>query len=173
MTSDELKEIYASAPVSSTEMEVVSLSAPWFSQTYWLQNVDTDPIDVVLETGETVTVNYAPMGLGQTSSNADLNYERSIVIEEVNDIIAEEQSRFDPDIYDPKDAKVSSRGYIYYRNGDVSSIQTSVTTVTVRDVTRDASTGAVNISASSTPANETSTGEVATISRVPMLAGFL
>lgn len=173
MTSDELKEVYASAPVSSTDLEVISLSAPWFTKIYYLQNVDTDPIDVVLETNETVTVYYAPIGLGQTSSNADLNYERSIIIEEVNDIIASEQANFNPDVHNPDDAKISSRGYIYYRNGTVSAIQTSVTTVTIREVVRSAKSGSVNISASSTPANETSTGEVATISRVPMLKGFL
>lgn len=172
MTSDELREIYASAPVSSTELEVVSIIAPWFSKPYHLQNVTTDSIDVVFENGETVTVEYAPMGIGQTSSNADLNYERNIIIQYVNDIIADEQSRYDPDIHDPNDSVIQSRVYIYYRNGDVSSLQTTPLTVKVREVTRDSENGAVNILTSSKPANETSTGEVATINRVPMLRGF-
>jgi hypothetical protein len=173
MNSEEIKEIYANAPVSSSQFEVIALSAPWFSQKYYLQNIDTEAIDVVLETGETVTVSYAPMSIGQTSSNADLNNERSIILQEVNDIIAEEQSNFNPDIHDPKDAKVEHRGYIRYRNGDVSSLQTSVTSVTIRELTRDAENGNTSIITSSKPANESATGERATTKRVPMLRGFI
>lgn len=173
MTSDELREIYASAPVLSTDFELISISAPWFSKTYHLQNIVTETLEVTLETDEVVEAEYAPMGIGQNSSNADLNYERTIVIQQVNDIIAAEQDLFDPDIHNPQDAKIQSRGYIYYRDGTVSSIQTSVTTVTIRDTVRDSKNGATSIRVSSKPANETATGEVATVTRVPMLRGFL
>lgn len=173
MNSEELKAIYANAPVESTPFEVVSLSAPWFSQTYYLQNMTTETIQVTLETDEVVDVIYAPMGLGESSSNADLNYERNIVIQMVNDIIASEQANFDPDIHNPFDQKIQSRGYIYYRTGEISSIQTSVVTTYVRDITRDSKNGAANIRTSSKPANESATGEVATITRVPMLKGFI
>jgi|AJXC01.1.fsa_nt_gi hypothetical protein len=67
------------------------------------------------------------MSIGRTSSNADLNNERTIVLQEVNDIIAGEDANFNPEIHNPRDAKIEHRGYIYYRNGDISSIQTSVT----------------------------------------------
>lgn len=173
MTSDELKEIYANAPVSSTDFEVIAIKAPWFSQDYWLQNIDTEGLDVTLETSEVVTVDYAPMSIGQTSSNADLNNERTIVLQQVNDIIASEQANFNPDVHNPEDAKIEHRGYIYYRNGTISSIQTSVTSVTLRDITRDAKNAAASLRASSKPANESATGERATIQRVPMLRGFL
>lgn len=173
MTSDELKEIYANAPVDKIDFEVVSLKAPWFSQDYYLQNIMTEDIEVVLETGETVTVNYAPMAIGQSSSNNDLNNERTIVLQEVNDLIASEQAYYNPDIHDPNDAKIESRGYIYFRNGTVSSIQTSVTSVTIREITRDAKNANSNIRASSKPANDSATGERCTITRVPMLKGFL
>lgn len=59
----------------------------------------TDDIEVTLETGQTVVATYANTSLDQSSSNADLNYERNIVIQQVNDIIASEQSRYDPDIH--------------------------------------------------------------------------
>lgn len=173
MTSDELKAIYANAPVASTPFEVISINAPWFSRKYYLHNVVIDTIQVTLETGEVVDVMYAPMGLGEASSNADLNYERNIVIQMVNDIIAEEQSRFNPEIHDPYDQAIESRGYIYYRNGEISSIQTSVIKTKVRDITRDAKSASTNIRTSSKPSNESATGEVATITRVPMLRGFI
>jgi hypothetical protein len=171
LNSEELKEIYASAPVSSTQFEVVALAAPWFSKTYYLQSVFTEEIEVTLETGAVVEVLYAPMSLGESSSNADLNYERTIVIQMVNDIIAQEQARFDPDIHDRRDQNVQSRGYIYYRDGTISSLQTSVIKTTVRDIMRNAN--GANIRTSSKPSNESSTGEVATVTRVPMLRGFV
>lgn len=173
MTTDELKEIYANAPVDKIDFEVVALKAPWFSQDYYLQNVMTDDIEVVLETGATVTVKYAPMSIGQSSSNSDLNNERTIVLQDVNDLIASEQVNFNPDIHDPNDAKIESRGYIYYRNGTVSSIQTSVTSVTVREITRDSKNANSSIRASSKPTNDSATGERCTITRVPMLRGYL
>lgn len=173
MNSTELRQIYASAPVSATPFEVVSIEAPWFSKTYYLQNVFTEDIQVTLETGAVVDVLYAPMSLAEGSSNADLNYERNIVVQFVNDILAGEQENYNPDIHNPNDHLVKSRGYIYYRTGEISSLQTSVKTTRVRDITRDAETGASNIRISSKPANETATGEVATIRRVPMLKGFI
>lgn len=173
MTSDEMKEIFANAPVSKTDFEAVTISAPWFSQDYHLQNIDTDPVDVVFENSQTVTLNYAPMSIGQSSSNADLNNERTIVLQEVNDIIASEQDNFDPDVHDPQDAKITVRGYIYYRNGEVSSLQTSPVSVTIRDFTSDSENGATSIRAATKPSNESATGERATIQRVPMLRGFL
>jgi len=173
LTTDELKKIYASAPVSSTPFEVVSIQAPWFSQVYYLQNVSVSDIQVTLETGAVVTARYAPMGLGEASSNADLNYERSIVIQMVNDLLAAEQDRFNPEMHNADDHLVKSRGYIMYRNGTISSLQTSVVTTRVRDITRDAKNGAASVRISSKPSNESATGEVATISRVPMLRGFI
>lgn len=172
MTTDELKAIYANAPVESTDFEVVTLKAPWFSQDYHLQNIDTEDIEVTLEDNSVVTAKYAPMSIGQSSSNADLNNERTVVLQDVNDIIASEQSNYDPDIHNPEDAKIESRGYIYYRNGTVSSLQTSVTSVTVREVTRDSRNANSSIRASSKPANDSATGERATVTRVPMLRGF-
>lgn len=170
MTSEELKAIYASAPVEATPFEVVAFAAPWFARTYYLQNVFTEDIQVTLETSAVVDVQYAPMSLAEASSNADLNYERTIVIQMLNDIIAGEQSRFNPDIHDKRDQTLQSRGYIMYRNGEISSLQTSVITTYVRDVTRNFN--GVSVRTSSKPSNESATGEVATITRVPMLRGF-
>ena len=168
-----MREIFASAPVSSTELEVITLKAPWFDKIYYLQNVSADDLEVVLENNETVIAEYAPMSIGHSSSNADLNYERNITIQYVNDIIAEQTGNFDPDVHNPNDGVIEVRGYIYYRDGSVSSLQTSVTSATIREITRDSANGTSSILMSSKPANESSTGEVATINRVPMLRGFL
>ena len=64
MTDDEILAIYASAPVDTTDMEVIELSASWFSQSYYMQRTIEDDIEIVLETNETVIAQYVPLSLG-------------------------------------------------------------------------------------------------------------
>lgn len=168
ITDSELREIYANAPVEKAQLEIISIEADWFSQTYYLQNVDVDDIDVVLETGVTVTANYAPMAIGQASSNDDLNYERSVVIQMLNDIIASEVMNFNP--LTDKPPTLKSRGYILYRDGSVSGIRTGVTKLEIIDTDRDEQGASLN--ASTTRVDDLSTGIVATTTLVPMLKAF-
>ena len=168
ITDAELRELYANAPVEKSQLEVISVQADWFSKTYYLQNVDVDGIDVPLETGETVTADYAPMAIGQASSNDDLNYERTITIQLVNDIIANEVVNFNPLTDSPP--SLYSRGYILYRDGSVSGLKTGVVKLEILDLDRDEKGASIN--ASTTRVDDLSTGEVATTTRVPMLKAF-
>jgi hypothetical protein len=171
MTDEEIRQITASAPVSKETIEIIELSASWFTRKYYLQRQVTDDIEVVLETGETVTANYAPMSLNQSSNNADLNYERNIIIQQVNDIIAEEQSRYDPDIHDNEFPMFISRGYVLYRNGDISQIKQQPIRLPIRKMRRDERGALFNVTTK--PANQSATGEVCTVTRAPMTKGFL
>ena len=171
MTDEEIREIYASAPVSKTVIEVVELSAPWFNKTYYLQRQMTESIEVTLETGELVVAEYVPMSIDQSSSNADLNYERNIVIQQVNDIIASEQSRYDSDIHGDELPMFTSRGYVLYRNGDISQIKQPPIRLPVRKMRRDDKGTLFNVTTK--PANQSATGEMCTVTRVPMVKGFL
>ena len=168
MDDTELEEIFANAPVAKSTFEVITVKASWFDS-YHLQNVFTEGIDVVLETGETVTAEYAPMEIGQANSNADMVYERTIVIQQVNDIIASEISNRDPE--SDELPYIESRGYIAYRDGSVSQIKTPVISTEISRTSRNSK--GVNISSSTTPVNEQATGERATTTRAPMLKGFL
>lgn len=170
MTSDELKEIYASAPVSKTMFELISLYAPWYSQAYHLQNVSLDPINVTLETGATISALYCPMAAGQANSNADLNHERTVKLQYVNDIIATERSYFDPSLHDWFEQTITSRGYIYYRDGTISNIQTTPINLPVRDIISTWNTSEIRISTQ--PVNRSKTGEIFTTSRIPMLLPY-
>ena len=167
MTDEEIRQIYASAPVSKEVIEVFELSASWFTKTYYLQRQMTDEIEVPLETGEVVIASYAPISADQSSSNADLNYERNIVIQQVNDIIASEQSRYDPDIHGDELPMFTSRGYILYRNGDISQIKQPPIRLPIRKMRRDDRGTLFNVTTK--PANQWATGEVATTTRGPML----
>jgi len=173
VNSEELRKLYASAPVVTTEFEVASIHAPWFSRVYYLQNVFTETIRVRLETGVYVDAEYAPMSLSRASSNADLNYERNVIVSQVNDILAAEQANFNPNVHNPDSQYVQSRVYIRYADGTFSNVQGSVVTTYVRDITRNSENYSSTIRISSKPANDSATGEIATISRVPMLKGFI
>ncbi len=171
MTPDEIKTIFASAPVDQTELEVISFNASWFSQVYYLQRQFTEDIQVILEDESTVDVMYAPMNLEQASSNQDLTYERNIVIQMLNDVIASENDNYDPDVHGDEMPVFESRVYIAYRDGTISSLMYGPITLPVRKIVNNSE--GVSINVSTKPANESATGELATVTRVPMLKGFV
>lgn len=171
MYSDEdLKKIFASAPVDESYIEIVALKADWFTQSYYLQNqiATEEGVDVVLETGETVNAMYAPMSLGQSSSNDDLNDERTISIQRVNDIIASEAERFDPDTDDLP--VLESRIYIIYRDGTTSSLKSPVVSLPVTQIAMD--TKGATLTASTKPVNDVATGFIYSNKRFPMQKGI-
>ncbi len=169
VTDDELREIYVNAPVVKDTFEVITLKAGWFSQDYHLQHAFTEDIEVELETGEVVTAQYAPMEIGQSSSNADMVFERTIIIQQVNDIIASETASRDPE--SDEIPVMESRGYVIYRDGTISQLKTSVISTQISKTSRNEI--GTSISSSTTPVNIQATGETATTTRVPMLKGFL
>ena len=171
MTPDEIKAIYASAPVDRTELEIISFSAPWFTKTYYLQRQFTENIQVTLETNEVVDVLYAPMNIDQASSNADLNYERNISIQMVNDLIAAENDNYDPEINGSQTPIFQSRGFIAYRDGTISGIKYGPITLPVKTIKTNNQGAVINVTTK--PGNDYATGEVATVTRVPMLRGFV
>ena len=168
-TDSELREIYANAPVVKDTFEVITITASWFSKAYHLQHSFTEGIDVELETSEVVTAEYAPMEIGQASSNADLVYERNIIIQQVNDVIASEISLRDPESTELP--VIESRGYVMYRDGTVSQLKTPVTRTDISKTTRNEI--GVSIASSTKPVNAQATGESVTTTRVPMTKAFL
>lgn len=168
ITDSDLREIYANAPVVKDQFEVISLEADWFSQNYYLQNVFVDGVTVTLDDGTEVLAEYAPMSLGQTSSNADMSFERTVNIQMVNDKIANEMSNYNPDVDDMP--TFNSRVFVMYRDGSVSSQKTSVITTEVTKVTR--SEQGASITTRLRPVSEQATGIVANTTLCPMLAGF-
>lgn len=167
MTDAEIEEIYANAPVAKQTFEVITIKASWFE--YHLQNTFTEDVEIELETGEVVTAQYAPMEIGQASSNADMVYERTLAIQQVNDIIANEIANRDPE--SDELPVIESRGYVVYRDGSISQLKTQVISTDVSRTTRN--NKGVNVTSTTTPVNEQATGERATTTRVPMLKGFL
>ena len=111
------------------------------------------------------------MNIDQSSSNADLSYERNIQIQMVNDIISSENDNYDPDIHGDEMPLFQSRVYIAYRDGTISSIMSGPISLPVRKISTN--NQGVSINVTTKPSNESATGEIATTTRVPMLKGFV
>ncbi len=174
LTDEELKEIFASAPVANESFEVLEIDAPWFkSEPYYIQNMDVNGIDVRLESGDTVTALYAPASITRASSNNDLNYERKITLQDVNDIIANELDNFKlEDWQDDSGALVvKSREYVIYRDGTVSNLKSGPVKMVTSNI--DFSEEGASFSPSTKPVNVNATGERFTTTRFKGLKGFL
>lgn len=170
MIESELREIYANAPVEKSTLEVLSMSAPWFSKTHYFQNQVVEGVTVTLEDGVTeVEVPWVPLQNTRSSNEGDLNYSQDLVLQQVNDIIASEYDNWTPGLSKPI---FQIRLYVIYRDGSVSSIKEGPINAYVQDVNfSDEDSAAITIT--TTPTNRTATGERATLARIPMQAGFL
>ncbi len=164
---DELRAIYANAPLPKTAFVVISFEASWFDQTFYLQNVSTDDIDVVLESGETITAQYAPMTYTEAGNNDDMSYSRSVLVQQCNDLIAAQMDNRDRD--DDNYVTVKFRTYVMYRDGTIGDIKLPVVSTQVISMSRNYQ--GAKIDTSTKPITKTSTGEKQTTTRIPMLKG--
>lgn len=170
ITDEELEFIFANAPVEKSRFEVIELGCDWFSQTYYLQYQYSEDIELLLENNEPIVAQYAPMKVTEATSNEDMTYDRSITVNEVNDIIANELARYNPVTHKGVFPYMKSRLYVAYRDGTFSLVKFGPVKTIITDVQR--TTEGALISTSLTPVNRKTTGEVATVTRVPMLAAY-
>lgn len=170
MNAEELSKIWASAPTDKFMFEVLKLSATWFTRDYYVQyaiEID-DYITVNIDDVETEVI-FAPMQNTRNENNQDLAHERSFTIAFVNDILATEQSRFDPDIHDKSDFILTVYPFVCYENGEYLQSGDGHR-LFVNSAPRNYLGTTFNVS--SKPTNRTSTGEVNTNIRFPMQRGF-
>ena len=78
----ELRQLLASAVRGKGQIEVIELSHSAFTRSYYLAHQIKDDFQVTLETGESVTVQYAPMTVEKESSGSLLLGDRSITIQQ-------------------------------------------------------------------------------------------
>tara|TARA_R110002020_G_scaffold67718_4_gene177635 strand:- start:6214 stop:6729 length:516 start_codon:yes stop_codon:yes gene_type:complete len=168
-TDIELKNIFTTAPKDKEILEVVSIKAAWFSQDYHLQGQVPDGIEVTLDTAEAVTAFYAPLELSQASSNADLSQTRSIVLQQINDIIASEVDNYNP-LTDSK-PYIESRAFVIYEDETISAQKQTTITMDLNEIGFDEQ--GAQIGASSKLVDESATGELATVERNPLFRGLI
>lgn len=169
ITDTELMEIYSNAPVIKDTFQVYCIYASWFSEKVYFQNRFVDGVDVTLEDDTEVTAIFLPVSATESGNNGDMSYSRSLVIQAVNDRIAHEISLrdYDSDEY----ITVETRLYVMYRNGLSVQMKNDVITTKVSETTRNEK--GTSVSSTSTPVTLQSTGERVSVSKVPMIKGWL
>lgn len=164
MNDLEVRSIFANAPVSKNLVEVVEITAPWFSKSYFIQASDVEGFFVDGNFAE-----YVPMTIGKSSSNQDLNDSRQITLSMVNDVIGGEMSKYDPDVHEKP--TLITRSYIRYRDGTISNMKGVPVVLGLNSLTSDESGSTFDIS--SKPVNNAYTGEVITRERFETLKGVV
>ena len=166
----ELRQLLASAVRGKGQVEVIELSHSAFTRPYYLAHQLKDDFQVTLETGETVTVQYAPMTVEKESSGSLLLGDRSITIQQINDLVAREEERIPVSSTEKPVVKV--RTFVMRKDGTCSGVASGPYKLFVSSIDYNESNNSCKLTCSTVPTNISECGEVATIERVPMLAGF-
>ena len=166
----ELRQLLASAVRGKGQVEVIELSHSAFTKSYYLAHQLKDDFQVTLETGETVTVQYAPMTVEKESSGSLLLGDRSITIQQINDLVAREEERIPVSSTEKPVVKV--RTFVMRKDGTCSGVASGPYKLFVSSIDYNESNNSCKLTCSTVPTNIAECGEVATIERVPMLAGF-
>lgn len=167
---DELQQLLASAVRGKGQIEVIELSHSAFTRKHYLAHQIKKDFHVTLETGETVTVQYAPMDVEKESSGSILLGDRSITIQQINDLVAREEDRIPDDSEEKPIVKV--RTFVMRKDGTCSGVASGPYKLFVSSIDYNESNNSCKLTCSTVPTNIAECGEVATIERVPMLAGF-
>ena len=163
----ELAQLLINRPRGVASLEIMEISHPSFSQTYYLLKnaVRGGQIDVKLETGVTVTAVYVPSKIQWASSKTNMDQVFNITIQDLNNIIQAEESRIALDDDSPIVCRLRA-----YRSDDLTKPGDGPIDLEVTSIDYDKR--GCTFTASPPNANETGTGERYTVERFPMLRGF-
>lgn len=167
----ELRKLIASGVRGKGQVEVVEFSHSSFDAPMFFTGQMKDEFQVTLETGETVTTRYAPMTVQKESSGALLLGDRGITIQGVNDLVAAQEELIPLDSTEKPVVKI--RSFVARNDGSISGVAAGPFKLYATVVDYNESNQSCKVTASTVPTNISETGEISTISRVPMLAGFV
>lgn len=163
----ELADLLINRPRGVASLEVMEISHPSFTQTYYLLKnyVRNGEIDIKLETGATVTARYVPSKIQWASSKTNMDQVFNITIQDLNDIIQAEESRVALSDDSPVVCRLRA-----YRSDDLTKPGDGPIDLEVTNIDYDKR--GCTFTASPPNANETGTGERYTVERFPTLRGF-
>ncbi|MGI4260854.1 DUF1833 family protein [Klebsiella pneumoniae] len=163
----EFRDMLINRPRGIALLEVLELSHPSFSQTYYLLRnyVRNGLLDIKLETGQVVTAQYVPSKIQWASSKTNMDQVHNVTIQDLNDIVQAEEGRVALDDDTPISCKIRS-----YRSDDLTAPADGPVELEVSGIDYDKR--GCTFTASPPNANETGTGERYTVERFPMLRGF-
>jgi hypothetical protein len=161
-------EFYLAAPSAVALLEMIEISHPDFSQSYYIVRNRVRGVQVTLETSESRFYTYYPIKVEPMGFKDDLDQGFTMTIGDTGDILPDEIDRvFEADGFDVKPTFV----YRAYRSDNLlvplyGPINLEIAKVTMADE-------GATFEAKAPALNEGRTGEMYRIDRFPMLRGLL
>ena len=161
-------EFFLNSKSSVVQLELLEISHPDFTKTYYIVRNNTEGITVTLEDLTEQTFDYYPLKVTPSGSREDLDFGVRIDLGDLGEVLPEEL-----------DAVASASGYSVkptvkyrlYRSDDLTAPMLGPHTmeVTAFSFTREGA----SFEARAPSLNVNRTGEVYRVDRFPMLKGFL
>ena len=168
-TTDELREVIASFVTCQGEVEVVRISHSQITTLYLTGQLENGA-DIVDENGVTQTVTYVPMKLSDESSGVLVSNTRTLTIQGINDLIANEEDKIDDN--STEKVRVDVLSYIADFDGTLSTVAQGPYRYFLQSSDYSQKNNACALSISTTPTNNSRTGEVFSKAKYPTLQGF-
>jgi hypothetical protein len=161
-------EYFLNSNSNIVELELIELSHPNFTTTYYLVRNAIDGIVVILETSVSQEFIYYPLQITPSGSGDDLDQLIKVQLGDLGEVLPQElDSIFINNGFDVKPTLI----YRTYRSDDLTTPLLGPLTFKVNNITFN-ETGAV-LEASAPKLNSSGTGEFYTTNRFPMLRGFI
>ena len=168
MSDSKYISFFLNAPSSIVQIETIELSHPNLSKTYYIVRNVTNGITVTLETGDAQFFEYYPLSITQDTDQNTLDSSIDVKLGDLGEIVPIEMDNIqNADAFSIKPLLV----YRSYRSDDLTApmfgpLQFEVTafSFTNQGASFTAAAPALNING---------TGEIYTLTRFPMLRGFL
>jgi Domain of unknown function (DUF1833) len=149
-------------------LELLEISHPSFSTTYYVVRNSISGVSVTLETGATQVFEYYPLSIVPTGSTDDLDETLEIHLGDLGDVFPMEMDRVAAsDNFKVKPTLI----YRTYRSDDLTQPLEGPLRFIISSIS--GSSEGQSMQAGAPKLNLTSTGEIYNLDRFPMLRGFL
>lgn len=168
-TTDELKQVIASFVTDSGEVEVARISHSNIDTLHITGQLENDQA-LVDENSAQYNVLYVPMSLSDESSGELINNSRKLTLQGINDLVATEEDKI-PENSTEK-VKVDILSYIADLDGNLSTVAQGPYRYFLQTTEYSQAQNACALSISTTPTNNSRTGQVFSKAVYETLAGF-
>lgn len=161
-------EFFFNTPRSVVQLQLLEISHPSFSQTYYkVRNARLGLLGVVHEDASTHDYDYLPMRITQSDSRDDLDTGINVQFGDLGEVLPKElDAVFNANSYDtPPVVK-----YRVYRSDDLTQPLYGPLTLQIRSISQDEN--GASFEAKAPRLNFNRTGRLYTIADFPMLRGF-
>lgn len=165
----ELNEIIASFVTNKGEVEVIRLSHSNIPTRYLSYQLP-DGTKVIDEDGNEQQITFAPLSLSEESSGSVLLNERDLIFNGINDLVSQDEDLIPID--SSEKIKVDVFKYIVDLDGNLSNIASGPIRYFNQSTSYSQKSNACSLRVSTTPTNNSETGEKITSAKYPTIRGF-